>query len=360
MDNTKTSGLDQISLKELIEKILVNFSFLSKKWKVILLAGIIGGLIGYIYSNNKPVTYTAKLTFILEEGKSGASGLGGLASLAGQFGVDVGVGSGGNVLSGDNILLYFKSPSLAKEVLLSQFDSLNKETIADAYIRFYSLNKIWEKNEKIGKIDFRTNELSPEIKRTKDSLLQKIIENIITYEFDVIRPDKKATFIDVTVKMRNEILAKMYCEKIVQRVVERYTNIKIQRQKATVDKLQIRADSISLLLGLKTVSGATLQNLTNTLDINPLYRTGTAVAVENTIRDKTLLSTIYASVVQNLELAKFNLSQETPVIQIIDQPVFPLKMDKLSKLKTSILFSLSLALTISLLLLLIRLFTNLK
>jgi hypothetical protein len=47
-----------------------------------------------------------------------------LASLAGQFGVDVGGASGSAVvLSGDNILLYFKSESLAREVLLSKYDS---------------------------------------------------------------------------------------------------------------------------------------------------------------------------------------------------------------------------------------------
>ena len=73
--------------------------------------------------------------------------------------------------------------------------------------------------------------------------------------------------------MSKFILAKKYCERIVQRVVERYINVKIKRQKATVDKLQARVDSIANLLQQKTYSGASLQNTSSVMDINPLYRT---------------------------------------------------------------------------------------
>lgn len=337
-DSTNTE-IDEIYLKDLILKIKEWINYLLSKWKVVLLVGLIGGISGFIYSTYKPIIYIAKITFILEDGKSSSSGLGGLASLAGQFGVDVvGGSSGGNILSGDNILSYFKSPSLSREVLLTAYDSSKSETIADAYAKIYRLNDDWEKNKKIGKIKFAPLSSSSNYTRVQDSLLQKISENIITNQFNVNRPDKKASFIDVSVSMRNEILAKKYCERIVQRVVDRYISTKIQRQKTTVDKLQFRVDSIARLLQQKTVSGASIQNNSSTMDINPLYRTSTSVAVETTLRDKALLSTIFASVTQNLEIAKFTLSQETPVIQIIDSPVLPLKVEKLSRLKTTFLF----------------------
>ena len=73
------------------------------------------------------------------------------------------------------------------------------------------------------------------------------------------------------------------------------------------------------------------------MDINPLFRTGNLVAAETTIRDKALLATIFASVTQNLEMAKFTLSQETPVIQIVDTPILPLKKEKLSRVKAAII-----------------------
>lgn len=330
---------DEISLKDLILKIQEWWHYIIKQWFIIGLIGLIGGLLGFFYATNQMPTYTAKVTFVVEEGKSGSSSLGGLASLAGQFGVDVGGSSGGGLLSGDNILLYFKSPSLAREVLLSKYDSSSNTSIADEYAKVYRLTNAWSENDKIGIVRFPILTTTTKYSRLQDSLLQGMINAINKSQFTVARTDKKAGFIDVTSTLQNELLAKVYCERIVEKVVERYITIKTQRQNATVQKLQARVDSIAILLRQKTVSGASLQNTSSTMDINPLYRTGTSVAVETTLRDKTLLSTIFASVTQNLEMAKFTLSQETPVIQIIDSPVLPLKMEKMSRLKTALLGS---------------------
>ncbi|NCA31125.1 MAG: hypothetical protein EBS93_10480, partial [Chitinophagia bacterium] len=41
-------------------------------------------------------------------------------------------------------------------------------------------------------------------------------------------------------------------------------------------------------------------------------------------RDKTVSSTLYAEVVKNLETLKLSLINQTPVIQVLDTPKFPL------------------------------------
>ena len=329
---------DEISLKELIQKVVDWYHYLKTQWIKIALVGFIGGCIGFVYAWIQPITYMAKLTFVVEEGKSGGSSLGGLASLAGQFGVDVGGSTGGGLLSGDNILLYFKSVSLAREVLLSKYDSTGNKSVADVYAEVYKLKESWKKNEQIGEIHFQTLSSNKPYSRLQDSLLQKITESILGGKFSVTKTEKKAGFIEVTATMENEMFAKIYCERIVKEAVNQYVQIKTQRQKTTVEKLQLRVDSIARLLNQKTVSGATLQTSTSTMDINPLYRAGTAVATETTIRDKTMLATIFASVVQNLEFAKFTLSQETPMIQVVDEPVYPLKKIKISQFNNALIF----------------------
>jgi hypothetical protein len=339
MSEQINNSSDEISLKELFLKIVEWWSYFKTQWVKIALVGLIGGIIGFFYASKQPITYTAKLTFVVEEGKSGGSSLGGLASLAGQFGVDMGGGSGGGVLTGDNILLYFKSPSLAREVLLSKHDNLSDKSVADVYADVYKLKEGWAKNEKIGTINFPPLLMNKSYSRLQDSLLQSIIAGILKSQFVLAKTDKKASFIDASTTMQNEDLAKLYCERIVNIAVERYVTIKTQRQKNTVDKLQQRVDSVARLLNLKTLSGASLQTSASTMDINPLYRAGTIVATETTVRDKTMLATIFASITQNLEMAKFTLSQETPVIQIVDAPVLPLKKDKVSRLKTALNFS---------------------
>jgi len=327
----------EYSLRVVIQRIYGFFQIIIKNIIGIILFSFLGGVIGFFIAWKTPVNFIATTSFIVEE-KSGGNSLGSLASLAGQFGVEVGSSSGGGLMSGDNILLFFKSNSLSREVLLSQFDNTTHKSIADEYSEIYGLKQKWEKSglEKIGFPVYKSNQI---YSRIQDSLIMKIIDDIQKNKFSVNRIDKKAGFIEVKSTMRSELLAKKYCELIVKKAVERYISIKIQNQKNTVEKLQLRVDSVARLLNQKTISSAALVTSANTLDINPLYKSNSIVATENTIRDKTMLSTIFAAATQNLELAKFTLSQETPVIQIVDAPLLPLKMIKKSKLTGAIAFS---------------------
>jgi hypothetical protein len=337
-EQQQMNGSDEISLKELIQKLGGWYRYLKTQWWKIVIAGIIGGVIGFFYAWMQPITYTAKTTFVVEDAKSGPS-LGGLASLAGQFGVDVGGGGGGGLIAGDNILLYFKSESLAREVLLSPWDSAAKQSLADRYIEMHGLQEKWAKNERIGKVTLPVAQPATNYSRLQDSLLQVIIsDHILKKQFGINKIDKKAGFIQLTITMEDEALAKVYCDRLVDIAVKRYVALKTERQQMTVDKLQARVDSISNLLNRKTSASAALQTAAATMDVNPLYRTNTAVAAELTTRDKTMLATVYGEVVKNLEVAKFTLSQETPVIQTVDNLNFPLLVNKTSK-ASSFLFA---------------------
>ncbi len=340
-NNKPTAGdSDEISLKELILKMGEWYRYLKTKWKIILIAGFLGGVIGFCYAWMQPITYTAKTTFVVEEGKSGGGSLAGLATLAGQFGVDVGGGGGSGLMSGDNILLYFKSASLAREVLLSKYNDNSNQSVADKYTEVYELKEAWEKNRKIGKVNFPVSGAGVIYTRLQDSLVQVITEKIIKKQFSISKPDKKAGFIEVSTTMEDELLAKTYCDRILEAAVKRYMAVKTKRQKSTVDNLQARADSIMALLNRKTATSAAIQSSSAAMDINPLYKAGTTVAVETTTRDKTILVTMFGEITKNLELAKFTLSQETPAIQIVDLSGMPLKKEKVSRLKTGIIFSL--------------------
>lgn len=337
MSRPSKISLDEISISELFITTLLWYRHLAKKWVYLLLISLTGGIIGFFFAKSQPILFTAKLTFIIEDVKSGSNNLGGLASLAGQFGVDVGGAGSGSLISGDNILIYFKSPSLSKDVLLSRVDSTTEMTFADKYMEVYGFNEILANKTKGNKFFFKDFSSNDPNLRLKDSLLQILSSSILSNQFNVVRIDKKSSFIEVSTKMKDESLSKFYCERIVKLAIDKYINIKIQRQKSTVERLQSRADSIALLLSKKTYVGAQIQNLSNTMDINPLLKTNTNVTLETTMRDKSLLATIFASVTQNLELAKFTLSQETPVIQIIDYPIAPLNKERVSKIKTSFL-----------------------
>jgi uncharacterized protein involved in exopolysaccharide biosynthesis len=89
---------EEMSLEELIAKIKIVIAYYKSKWLQLFVAGLIGGLLGLGYYFIQSPKYEAVCTFILDEKTS--SGAGGLASLASNFGVDM-----GSVLGGGGVCL---------------------------------------------------------------------------------------------------------------------------------------------------------------------------------------------------------------------------------------------------------------
>jgi hypothetical protein len=315
----------EISLMELVGKVSELCIYLIKKWYVILFAGVLGAVIGLGYAWLKPVKYISRVSFVVEDSKAGGGG--GLAALAGQFGFDLGGGSGG-VFSGENIILFLKSESLCRTILLTQYDSTGSQLLADKYAESNELKAKWSKDKKIGQINFAKYS-DGNFPRLEDSLIQVITETILTKELEIGKPDKKASFIQVRVTTRDELLSKYFAERLVKIATDRYVESKTKFKALNVAKLQRRADSLGALLNNRTYSAAATQQ--SLIDVNPGLRIA-PVAAEISTRDKTMNATIFAEVVKNLEMAKVVLGQETPTIQIVDQSNLPLKKEKVNKL----------------------------
>lgn len=327
MDNSVQNDAEEISLKELVQKLRNVWRFLLSHWLKILIAGILGGALGLGYAFFKPIKYTSRLTFVVEDAKSS---VGGLASLAGQFGFDLGGAGGGGIFSGDNVLLFLKSEGLIRETLLTLYDGTGKETLADRYATASELKEDWLDDEEIGPIDF-SKFAKGVLPRLEDSLLQEMITEILKSDLIVAKPDKKASFIEVKVETRDELLSSLFTERLVKIATDRYVESKTKTKVINVAKLQTKADSLAAVLNNKTyAAGSSQQTL---VDINPALRTA-PVAFEISTREKTMAATIFAEVIKNLEVSKTILNQETPVIQMVDKSTFPLQQEKVGKLKS--------------------------
>jgi hypothetical protein len=260
---------------------------------------------------------------------------GGLSALAGQFGFDLGGGGGGGVFAGDNILLFLRSESLCRETLLTSYDDSGKVTLADRYAEVRKFKKTWSNSKKVGNINFAKYANGP-MPRLEDSLLQVIIrKNLLMTDLSVAKPDKKASFIQVAVSTRDEKLSALFSQRLVSIATTRYVESKTKLKAANVALLQRRADSLAALLNDKTLRAASSQQVL--VDVNPALKTAPIVA-EISTREKSMIGTIFAEVVKNLEIAKSILSQETPAIQMVDQSTFPLERVKASKLKALLLW----------------------
>ena len=222
MEESLQNSSDEISIKELIQKMQSLWKFLLSKWLVISLFGILGAAIGFGYAFMQPIKYTSKLSFVVEDGKSGG---GGLASLAGQFGFDLGGGGGGGVFSGDNILLFLKSEGLVRETLLTSYDELGKITLADRYAEVAKLKEGWEKNPKVGVVEFSPF-VAKVMPRKEDSLMQTLVSSVIKTDLSVAKPDKKASFVEVKVVTLDEMFSKLFAERLVKIATDRYVESK--------------------------------------------------------------------------------------------------------------------------------------
>jgi len=324
--NTQIQEDEAFSFKLLINQYKRQLLFTLGYWKKLAFAGIILALIAIVYAFFQPITYTARTTFVVEDAKSGGGSL--VSALSGSLGIDIGGMTGSNsMLAGDNVLELLRSNSLIKKTLLTKFDTSGANTLADVYAEVYGWKANWKNNSAINK-DIHFNIIP--LTRLEDSLLQIMVERIKLKEISVVKPDKKLGFFELQFSSRNEVLSKLFCVNLINEATTFYINTKTGRLRKNIERLQMRADSLGVLLNRKTLSAA--EASVQTLDVNLAYASP-SVNAEISSRDKFMQSTVYAEIVKNLELSKTALAQESPTVQLLDTPEFPLKKNKISKLK---------------------------
>jgi uncharacterized protein involved in exopolysaccharide biosynthesis len=321
-NNINISLSDEISIADLINKVKEITKYLKSKWVTIFSFSLLGALLGLGYSILKKPTYTAVCTFVLEDSKSGG-GLGQYAGLASLAGINIG-GGGGGIFEGDNIIELYKSRTMIERALLSEstFNGKNRLLI-NAFIDIYRLQN--NSNKKINEFNGNVDSFS----RDQDSIINIAVLVINKKILTVTKPDKKLNIIKVEVETENEYFSKTLLEKLVQKVNEFYVQTKIKKASGNVQILQHQADSIRDILDLS------IYGVANSIDASPNANPQLLtlkVASQKKQIDVQANTAIYSEIIKNLELSKVSLMQETPLIQIIDKPILPLKINFLSKL----------------------------
>lgn len=324
---------EEFTFKQLFESRKKDIQFLWNYRLQICLVCLLGALLGAFASWYFPPTYTARISFVVEDTKGTSGGL--MSALAGQFGVDIGgiAGGSGGLLAGDNVLELLVSRKMIKKTLISPFDS-SEYTLADRYADTYKLKNKWAKLKESKGETIMFPPQTENYTRFQDSLLQVIMKRIEEKEISVNKPDKKLSFFALNTTMRDEKLSALFSTKLMNEASEFYIQTKTKRMRTNVDRLQHRADSIEKLLNQKTYTVSTSSKAL--LDINPAY---SDIGVTNEVqeRDKRVLQTIYSEIIKNLEVSRTMLIQETPTFQIVDEADLPLKKNKLKYPKGIIL-----------------------
>jgi uncharacterized protein involved in exopolysaccharide biosynthesis len=326
---------DEISLKELIFKIREWYQFLLTKWKLIVAVSALGGAIGLTYAFFQKPIYKADLTFAMEDEKSGGGGLSGALGLASSFGIDLGGGSAGGAFSGANLMALMKSRKIVEKTLLSPVEYKGKTiSLADYYIEFNELREGWEKKPNLKNIHFPVTNVRSNFTLQQDSVLKNIFTAIITNNLSVAQTDKKISIINVTVNTIEEGFSKEFCETLAKVTSDYYVEIKSKKSRMNVDILQKQADSIRAELNSAITGVAAASD--NVYNLNPAFNVKKTPSTRRQV-DVQANTAILTQLVANLELSKVSLRKETPLIQVIDRPIFPLDKDRVSKKKSLLL-----------------------
>jgi len=320
---------DEITLKELLLKAKEWYAYLLSQWKMIVLVGSIGALIGLGYSFYKKPIYTATLTYALEDGKAAGGGLGSLAS---SFGFDIG-GAGGNsgVFSGANLMELFKSRAMVEQTLLAPVTQNNKTiSLAEMFIQDKKWREKWDEKPALKSITFLPNTDRTKFTRTQDSIFRVIYNDLSKNALTVDQKDKKVAIGTITMKGTNEYFAQQFNLALTKTVTDFYIETKSKRAKENMDILVRQTDSIRGELN-GAITGVAVAN-DNTFGLNPALNVKRVPSARRQV-DVQANTAILTEIVKQAELAKVTLRKETPLIQVIDQPILPLPKEKFGKAK---------------------------
>ncbi len=331
-DDQQQIDNDEISLKELIQKIQEWIAYLKTQWKLIIGIAALGGIIGFVYASFQKPSYLATTTFVLEEDKGG--GMGGAMGLASSFGFDLG-GGGGGLFTSSNIIELMKSRLVVEKTLLNPVQIAGKEiSLADYYIQINELKEGWAKKPTLANINFPVNADRTKFSLAQDSILQTISAGLTKSNLVIAQKDKKVSIISVTVKTESELFSKLFCEQLLKETSDFYIETKSKKSRLNVDILQHQADSIRAELNSAITGVATASD--NVYNLNPALNVKRTPSTRRQV-DVQANTAILTQLVAQLELSKVNLRKETPLVQLIDRPILPLEKDKVGRLKSLVL-----------------------
>lgn len=334
IEPTYRADEDEMSVKDLIVSLQGWVRYLWSKWLILLLAGLIGGALGLWYAFSKAPIYTATTTFVLESGSDSRGSLGRLAGVAAMAGLNLG-GDAGGIFQGDNLNELYKSRSMLARTLLTEVHPDSNELLIERYIKYNEIRKEWEKDDRpeLLALDFRVDPavLDPETRRLYEGVITSFTNKIRKEILTVDKPEKNLSITQVNVTTPDEVFSKAFNDNLVKEVNDFYIQTKTKKSTDNIAILEAKVDSVRGVMTGAIYSAARVSDATPHL--NPTRQTQRIVPSQEAQFSAETNKAILSQLVQNLEMARMAQMQEQPLIQLVDQPVYPLPVDQLGKAK---------------------------
>jgi uncharacterized protein involved in exopolysaccharide biosynthesis len=310
-----------LTLREFILQMQEYWREIWRYWWLPALLSVTFGAISLYIAWKTPPNYNASLTFMLNEQPSSV----GISSIASQF-------LGGGSLDGnlDKITQLARTRKILQTAIFekAKIDGVD-DYFANHLIRALELQKSWAKDTTgLKGFSFKHNRIE-QFSRAENAATITICNYLNGTETKGILAsgfDRDSKIMNLSLATGNETLTIEFLKTVYAVLSNYYIEKSIARESNTYRVMKGKTDSLRRLIEGRENDAATLETRQRGL-VAEIDRVPSARAK----RDVTLYSAVYGESVKNLELAKFALENKLPFIQVIDEPIAPIKPIKKSK-----------------------------
>lgn len=291
---------------------------LKRSWKGLLACAVLGGTLGLWYGIINPKKYQAEMIIAVEDDDSN-----GWQNLLQQFGIDVGGNNPGGIFKGDALIRLFSTRSMVERTLMQnvEFGDGTSGTLA---------NRLWPQTkmaqaEVFKGFSFPTkrDEFTP----LHDSAMMLLYRYAAEEVINADKPERKLSLIMLRATHTDKYFAHAYVTTAIDQTASYYVELLTSKAKSNLRVLRREADSVQILMQQNLMNSANSSDL----NINP-NRASLRIDQNRALVELQVSVTLYGEIIKNLKLAEIGMRKQTPIIQIVDYPQFPLNRVGMSPL----------------------------
>ena len=312
---------EQLNVGRLVVRVRESGGWLFARWRRVLLISFCFAVLCCSYFYFKKPTYSAEVSFALDE-QSAVAVRNDFSDLPAGLGLRPVAEPGGTVFSTlNNVAELIRSRLLIDKTLKSSVLVNGKQLLlADFFLDSLDYRDSWTTDARYQHVNFARDSADPQRTLYVNTLLGRMYELLIKKILTIEKKGKGTSIIAVTCTSENESFSKYFIESLIGNTEQYYTETRTQRAKLNLDFITKRTDSVRAVYNAALFGRAVFTDA----NVNP----GRQVAVvqgEKQQTDIAIMKSAYTELARSLELAKAALSRDTPLFQYLDMPVFPLK-----------------------------------
>ncbi len=276
------------------------------------------------YTADMKVKYLAKSSFMTNSDSGGS--MSGIMQLAGQFGI----GGGKNGVNADKLGELIGSQQMVFKTLLKKVEIEGQEDLlVNHYIKIFNKHDDWE-SEELRDLQFRPVVHQDSLSFAENKAILKIYDEMLAKYMHV--NIGQSGIIRANFESNSPLFGKFFIEELIVTLRDFYVNKTVEQQKIAYEVISHRTDSIyNRLLGADHSLAEWLESNKKPLMARTI-KADKKIKGEQIQRSAEILGVMYEEAVRQREIARMNMINNTPLIQVIDLPRLPLKERKPNKL----------------------------